>query len=123
MHGSENGNVADFLCALVREQATLQVTIELFDGKPLNFAYFLSVFTESVKKKIEDPMGRLTRLIKCTTGEAQELVKHFLSEKLEQGYRNPMELLRRQYGNSHRLLAAYGNQTHVTNQTWGYISV
>ena len=52
-------------------------------------------------------MGRLTRLIKCTTGEAQELVKHFINDKPEQGYRNAMELLKRQYGNPHRLLAAY----------------
>ena len=65
------------------------------------------MFTESVEKKIEDPMGRLTRVIKCTTGVAQELVKHFIKCKPEQGYRNAMELLRRQYGNPHRLLAAY----------------
>ena len=65
------------------------------------------MFTESMEKKIEDPMRRLTRLIKCTTGEAQELVKHFINEKPEQGYRNAMELLRRQYGNPHMLLAAY----------------
>ena len=52
-------------------------------------------------------MGRLTRLVKCTTGEAQELVKHFINDKLEQGYGNAMELLRRQFGNPHMLLAAY----------------
>ena len=65
------------------------------------------MFTKSVEKKIDDPMGRLTRLIKCTTEKAHELVKHFINEKPEQGYRNAMELLRRQYGNPHRLLAAY----------------
>ena len=42
-----------------------------------------------------------------TTGEAQELVKHFINNKPEQGYRNAMELLRRHYGNPYRLLAAY----------------
>ena len=105
-HGSENGNFADLLCTLAREQAAPQVTIEPFDGNSLNFAYFLSMFTESVEKKIEDPLGRLIRLIKCTTGEAQELVKHFINDKPEQGYRNAMELLRRQYGNPHRFLVA-----------------
>ena len=44
-------------------------------------------------------MERLTRMIKCTTGEEQELVKPFIDDKPEQGYRNAMELLRRQYGN------------------------
>ena len=106
-YGSENGNIADWLCTLVREQAAPLVTIEPFDGNPLNFAYFLLMFTESVEKKIEDPMGRLTRLIKCTTGEAQKLVKHFINNKPEQGYRNATELLRKQYGNPHMLLAAY----------------
>ena len=107
VHGSENVNIAGLLCTLVREQADPQVTVELFNGNPLSFAYFLSMFTESVEKKIEDPMGRLTKLIKCITGEAQELVKHFINGKPEQGYRNAMKLLRRQYGNPHRLLAAY----------------
>ena len=73
----------------------------------MNFAYFLAMFTESVENKIEDTMGRLTRLIKCITGEAQEMIKHFINNKPEQGYRNAMELVRRQYGNPHRLLAAY----------------
>ena len=105
--GSENGNIANLFCALVREQAASQVTIEPFDGNPLSFAYLLLMFTESVKKKIENPMGRFTRMIKYTTGEAQKLVKHFIDDKPEQGYRNAMELLRRKYGNPHRLLAVY----------------
>ena len=57
VHGSENGNIADLLCTLVREQAAPQVTIEPFAGNPLNFAYFLSMFTESVENKIDVPMG------------------------------------------------------------------
>ena len=65
------------------------------------------MFRESVEKKIEDPMVRLTRMIKCTPGKAQELVKHFISDKPEQCYRNAMKLLRRQYGNPHRHLAVY----------------
>ena len=106
-YSSKNANIADLLCTRVREQPAPQVTTEPFNGNPLNFAYFLSMFTESVEKKIEDTMGRLTRPIKCTTGEAQELVKHFINDKPEQDYRNAMQLLRRQYGNPHRLLAAY----------------
>ena len=52
----------EILCTLVREQAASQVTFEHFDGNPLSFAYFLSMSTESVEKKIEEPMGRLPRL-------------------------------------------------------------
>ena len=105
MYGSENGNIADLLCTLVKEQAAPQATIEPFEGNPLSFAYFF--FTGSVEKKIEDPMGRLTRLIKCTAGDVQELVKHGVNDKPEQGCRNAMALLRGQYGNPRRILAAY----------------
>ena len=118
-HDSENGNMADLLCTLVREQTAPHNTIEPFDGNPLNFVYFLSIFTESVEKKIEDPQGKLPRLIRCTTGGAQELVKHFINDKLAHGYRNAIELLKKQYGNPHRLLAAYRMEIkYVTNQTY-----
>ena len=50
-HGSENGYIAVLFCTLVREQAAPQVTIELFDGNPLKFSYFLSIFPESEEKK------------------------------------------------------------------------
>ena len=116
----------EILCTLVREQAASQVTFEHFDGNPLSFAYFLSMSTESVEKKIEEPMGRLPRLIKCTTGEVQE--KHFIIDKPEEGYRNSVELLRRQYENPHgrdsmKILMGYwlhiewkSNTCHQLNQ-------
>ena len=126
VHGSQNGNIADLLCTLVREQAAPQVTIEPFDGNPLNFAYILSMFTISVEKKIEDPIGRLTRLIKCTTWEAQALVKPFINDKPEQGYKNGIELLKRHYGNLYSLLAAYRMEikpvTHMSPIKPGYMS-
>ena len=65
------------------------------------------MFRESVEKKIEDPQGRLTRLIKYTSGEARELIKHFINDAPEFGYGNAMALLRKQYGDPHKLLASY----------------
>ena len=53
-YGSENGHIVDLLFTLVIEQAAPQVTLELFHGNPLNFAYFLSIFTYLVEKKTED---------------------------------------------------------------------
>ena len=100
-------NITDMMCRLLKEQAAPQVVIEPFDVNLVNFTYFLSMFTEAVEKNIEDPMGRLTRLIKYTTGEAQEMIKHFINDKPEEGYKNAITLLKRQFGNPHRLLAAY----------------
>ena len=45
-----------------------------FDGNPLNYYYFMALFAEVVKAKIGEPRGRLTRLIKFTTGETRELI-------------------------------------------------
>ena len=39
------------------------------------------------------------------------MVKHFIKDKPEQGYRNAIELLWRRYGNPHRLLDAYRMET------------
>ena len=36
----------------------------------------MEIFKEVVEKRIEDPRGRLTRLIKCTSGEAKDLIRH-----------------------------------------------
>ena len=66
----------DALCKLLQLQAAPEVDMEQFDGNPLNYHYFMALFAEVVETKIEEPRGRLTRLIKFTTGEARELIKH-----------------------------------------------
>ena len=48
------------LCKLIKEQSAPDSGIEEFDGNPLNFNYFRSMFQETVENKIDDPQGRLT---------------------------------------------------------------
>ena len=62
----ENDYAAEMLSKLVQEQSAPQVDMEPFEGNPLDFTYFMLMFQESVEKKIDDPRGRLTRLIKYT---------------------------------------------------------
>ena len=50
------------LSKLAREQSASQDDIEPFERSPLDFTYFMSMFQESVEKKIDDPRGRLTQL-------------------------------------------------------------
>ena len=78
-------NIAEMLCKLVKEQSAPQVALEPFDGNPLEYKYFMSMFRESVKKKIEDPKGKLIRLIEYTTGEAKDLIKNFINDRPEYG--------------------------------------
>lgn len=70
-------NIPDTLCKLGKEQSASQIEMELFTGNPLEFTYFMSIFHESVEKKFDDPKGQLTRFIKDTKGEPDELIKHY----------------------------------------------
>ena len=81
--------------------------IEQFDGNPLNYHYFMALFAEVVETKIEKPRGRLTRLIKFTTGEARELIKHCIQLPHSRGDQHDRALLERTYGNPHKILSSY----------------
>ena len=85
----------------------LQRWIRKFDGNPLNYYYFMALFVEVVETKIEEPRGRLTRLIKFTTGEARELIKHCIQLPHSRGYQHDRALLERTYGNPHKILSSY----------------
>ena len=95
------------LCRLVKEQSAPDVGIEELDSNSLKFNYFRSMFRETVERKIDERHGRLTRLIKYTFEEARELVKNFTHDRPDVGYANAMNLLEKQYGDPHRLLASY----------------
>ena len=70
---------SDVLFKLLQQQSAPDVDMEEFNGNPLNYHYFMALFKEVVEKKIDEPRGRLTRLIKYTTGEARDLIKHCMS--------------------------------------------
>ena len=102
-------------------QAAAEVDMEQFDGNPLNYQYFMALFAEVVETKIEEPRGRLTRLIKFTTGEARELIKHCIHLPRSRSYQHARALLERTYCNSHKIISER-NQAMVNN-FGGYILV
>ena len=65
------------------------------------------IFKETVKERIEDPTGRLTRLLKYMGGEPRELIKPCVQQPTHLGYRNAKMLLEKQYGNPHIVYASY----------------
>ena len=81
--------------------------MEQFDGNSLNYHYFMALFADVVQTKIEEPRGRLTRLIKFTIGEARELIKHYIQLARNRGYQHARPLLERTYGNPHNMLSSY----------------
>ena len=98
---------SDALCKLLQLQAAPEVDMEQFDDNPLNYHYFMALFAEVLETKIEEPRGRLTRLIKFTTGEARELIKHCIQLPHNRGYQHARALLERTYGNPHKILSSY----------------
>ena len=102
--GSE---MAQMMNKLFRQQAAPEVDIDVFTGDPTEYLYFLAVFEEVVEKKIDDARGRLTRLIKYTDGEPKEMIKHWIQQPANIGYKNPRSLLEQKYGNPHSIIAAY----------------
>ena len=106
----------DALCKLLHLQAIPEVDTEQFDANPLNYYYFIALFVEVVETKIEEPRGRLTRLIKFTTGEARELIKHCIQLPHNGGYQHARALLERAYGNPHKILSSYRKEIKEWSQ-------
>ena len=52
----------------------------------MDFHYFMTVFNEIVEKKVDDPTGKLTRLIKYTTCDAKEMTKNCIQLLAEIGF-------------------------------------
>ena len=97
--GNINETSSNALCKLLELQVAPEVDMEQFDGNPLNCH-----FAEDVETKIEEPRGRLTRLIKFTTGEA---IKHCIQLPHNRGYQHVRALLEITYGNPHEILSLY----------------
>ena len=64
----EDNEIGTMLYQLVKEQSAPSVDIEVFDGNPLHYTYFRSMFREEVEKRIKDLQGKLTQLINLTSG-------------------------------------------------------
>ena len=62
-------NIAEMMCKLVNQQAAPEIDIDVFGGDPLEFHYFMAAFGETVEKRLEEPRGKLTRLMKYTPEE------------------------------------------------------
>ena len=100
-------NVAEMMCKLVNQQSAPEIDTDVFDGNPLEFHYFMAVFDEAVEKKIEDPCGKLTCLIKYTTGEVKEIIKNCMQLPPKEGYESAKQMIHKLYGNPHRVIAVY----------------
>ena len=63
---SKSQDATEILCKLVKQQAAPDVHLNVFDGNPLEYHYFMTLFHELVEKRVDNPRAKLTRLIKNT---------------------------------------------------------
>ena len=54
-----------------KQQATSELEIDIFDGNPMDFHYFMAVFEEVVENKVTDQKWWLNCLIKFTKGKTR----------------------------------------------------
>ena len=73
---------------------------EKFDGDPLRYHIFMSVFEESVKH-IDDFKVKLVRLIQCTTGKANDAIKSCILMDGKTGYEAACATLLERFGDDH----------------------
>ena len=71
-------DIKKMMCNLLLHQTAPDMEINTFKENPLEYHYFMSVFTEAAEKKFSDPPGRLVNLLKLTEGEAKETIKHYI---------------------------------------------
>ena len=113
VHGTKDQNVLvdddnkheidtnEILCRLMKQQSAPEVDIDSFYGNPLSYRYFMENSEEVVENRIDDPRGRLIRLIKYTKGEAKELVMNCIHQPPREGYQIAKMLLEKRYGDPH----------------------
>ena len=105
--GAQGDSVNEMMFQLLKQQSAPEIEIDVFDGNPMEFHYFMAVFKEVVEKRVDYERGKLTRLIKYTNGDAKDMVKNCIQLPPEDGFKTAKYLLNERYGSPHRLIATY----------------
>ena len=92
---------------LLRQYAAPDVDIDILSDHPVGYHYFRAVFEEVLEKKIDDPRGRMTRLIRYTDSEPEKIIKHCIQQPVSVDYKNARSLLEEKYGDPHFIVVAY----------------
>ena len=71
---------------IVELQAAPEVDMEPFDDNGNLYHHFMTLFKEDVANKVQDPRGRLIRLLKYTSGEAKELMNHCIQIAIQRRF-------------------------------------
>ena len=73
----------------------------------------MALFHEVVEKRIDDPRGRLARLLKYTNVNAREMIKHCVQEPPTMVYQHAKKILVEKYGNSYHVMVEYRKEIRL----------
>ena len=95
-----------------QQESTLALTlpqpeVPTFSGDPIEYWRFIRAFQNVIESKTTSDSARLYYLVQYTSGEVKELVSSCLSMKPEEGYQEARSHLKKRYGQSYRIAAAY----------------
>ena len=81
-----------------------------FDGNPVHYPVFVSIFEAHVGNKLKDPASRLHYLIQYCRGEARALIEFCAVLEPHAGYQKAREILFENFGQPHIIARSYVNQ-------------
>ena len=84
-----------------------KVEVPTFGGDPINYSQFIRSFETLIENKTASSSARLSYLIQYTSGDAQEFLRSCLTMNADDGYQKARSLLKRRYGENHRIATAY----------------
>ena len=108
--GPQGTEMLTAMMKLVDLHTAPDVDIDVFNGDPLEYAYFRAAFRDVVERKVADQSGRLTRLLKYTSGDAKDLIKHCIHDDNNTCFNNAIQLLDKEYGDKQLLTNLYLNK-------------
>ena len=104
---SSENKIVDALCHLVKQQLAPDIELDVFDCNPLDFHYFMTLFHEVMEKRIDDPRGRLPRLVKYTSRNTKEIIKHCVQEPPTMVYQHAKKIIVEKYRNPYHVMVEY----------------
>ena len=78
-----------------------KLTLENFDGNPVNFHTFIATFDQHVDVAVTNGDTKLSRLLQYTTGAAKEAIRKCALIGGDAGYKKARETLVSRFGNDH----------------------
>ena len=113
---ARQADITRTFCNLLKQQSGPDVDLGVFNRNPLKYHNFITLFHELVNKRIDDPKGRLTRLIRYTKGDPKDMIQHCVQQPPSVGYKNAKKILDQKYGHPYNIMGVYRKEIKSRSQ-------